>query len=667
MRIVDRFPRPVVERDPVWITMPDGVRLAARIWMPADAEADPVPAILEPIPYRRRDFTAERDAVSHPWMAGHGYAVIRVDLRGSGDSDGVLEDEYLAQEQADGLAVLAWAAAQPWCSGRTGIYGISWGGFAGLQIAALRPPSLGAVVAVGHTHDRFADDVHFKGGCLLTENPSWASWMFAYQARPPEPAMVGERWREMWLGRMARKPLTAEWMRHQARDAYWRHGSICEDWGAVQVPVLSVSGWVDGYVNPVFELLENARTPVKALLGPWGHRYPHIARPQPAIGFLQEVLRWWDRWLKDRPTGVEADPALRAYVQRPWVPTPSAARRGGDWLAVPAWPAPGTLTRILYPTAGRLAPDPGPADETIEIGDRVRTAFAAGRWLAFGDGPELPLDQGGDDAGTVLFETREMMEPMALLGRPELRLALASDRPLAQVAARLCAVAPDGSVRRLSWGCLNLAHRDDPNAPTRLEPGRLYEVAFRLDGLGETVGTGEKLRLVLSSSYWPLLWPSPEPVRLTVRLDRCRLALPTAPAAGSWEFEAPEGARPLATTALSTPVSTRSSGIGGDGEERIEAYDDLGRVRLHGVGVVKRTVSEETWRLRPGDPVSARYESTWRIALAWDGGPAVETVTTQTVTADAGRFRVVSCLEASEHGTPVASHQWQDEIDRDVV
>lgn len=667
MQIVDRFPRPVVEHDPVWIAMPDGVRLAARVWMPADAAADPVPAILEPIPYRRRDGTAERDAISHPWMAGHGYAVIRVDLRGSGDSDGVLEDEYLAQEQADGLAVLEWAAAQPWCSGRTGVYGISWGGFAALQLAALRPPSLGAVVAVAATHDRFAEDVHFKGGCLLTENPSWASWMFAYQARPPDPAIVGDRWRSIWLDRLARKPMTVPWLRHQARDAYWRHGSVCEDWTAIQVPVLSVSGWADGYVNPVFELLENARAPVKALLGPWGHRYPHIARPGPAIGFLQEVLRWWDRWLKHRPTGVEDDPALRAFLQDPYSPAPSAAGRSGRWLAVPDWPAPGTLVRVLYPTAGRLAPEPGPADETVVLDQPVRTAVAAGRWLAFGDGPELPVDQGHDDTGTPCFETRALIEPMVLLGRPELRLSVASDRPLAQLVARLCAVAPDGSVRRLSWGCLNLAHRDDPGAPARLQPGRPYDVTVRLNGMGDTVAAGERLRLVLSSSYWPLLWPSPEPVRLTVRLDRCRLALPTAPRGGTCDFEEPQGSPPLAVTALSAPVSTRAGETGVDGVERLTVRDDHGRMRMAALGLVRHTVSEEVWRLRPGDPASASYESTWRIAMRWDAGPAVETVTRQTVTADAARFRVRSCLEAREHATPVASCDWEDEIDRDVV
>lgn len=667
MKVVDAFPRRVVERDPVWITMPDGIRLAARIWMPADAETDPVPAIVEPIPYRRRDGTAERDARSHPWMAGHGYAVIRVDLRGSGDSDGVLEDEYLAREQADGLAVLAWAAGQPWCTGRTGLYGISWGGFAALQIAALRPPSLGAFVAVGATHDRFGDDIHFKGGCLLTENPSWASYMFAYQSRPPDPAVVGDRWRGVWLERLARKPLTTRWLERQTRDAYWRHGSVCEDWAAVQVPTLSVSGWADGYVNPVFELLTHAKAPVKGLLGPWGHRYPHLARPHPAIGFLQEVRRWWDRWLKDLPTGVEDDPALRTFIQDPYEPTPSAAQRAGRWLAVPAWPPVGALTRVLYPTGGRLAAEPGPADETAILAEPVRTAFAAGRWLAFGDGPELPADQRADDARGAVFETRPLVEPMALLGRPELRVSVASDRPLAQIVARLCAVAADGTVRRLSWGVLNLTHRDDPGRPAPLQPGRQYDAEIRLNGLGDTVGAGERLRLVVSSSYWPMIWPSPTPTRLTLRLDRCRLALPTAPSGATCSFQPPEASPPLSVTSLSAAASTRSDHIADDGEEQIHVSDDHGRLRIEAIGEVKHEASRESWRLRPGAPASAAYDSEWRIAMSWDGGPSVETVTRQTVTADAGRFRVRSCLEAREHGTSVASFEWDDEVDREFI
>src|SRR4051794_30061328 len=180
MESVSALPRPIELRDPVWIRLADGTRLAARVWLPVDAEAAPVPAILEYIPYRRRDFTAIGDSRQHRYLAGHGYAAVRVDLRGAGDSDGILEGEYLVQELTDGAAVIAWLAAQPWCSGAVGMMGISWGGFNALQVAALRPPALKAIVTVASTDDRFADDIHAMGGCRLTDEMAWASTMFGF-------------------------------------------------------------------------------------------------------------------------------------------------------------------------------------------------------------------------------------------------------------------------------------------------------------------------------------------------------------------------------------------------------------------------------------------------------------------------------------------------------
>jgi len=229
LRIVENFPRRVREIENVFIPLSDGCRLAARIWLPEDAEQNPVPAILEYLPYRKRDGTVERDQLTHPYFAGHGYAGVRVDMRGCGDSDGILYDEYLKQEQDDCLEVLRWLAAQPWCTGAVGMMGISWGGFNGLQVAARRPPELKAVVTLCSTDDRYADDIHYMGGCLLNDNLAWASTMFAYQSRPPDPAVVGEdRWREMWLKRLEEEPLLVEnWLRHQRRDDFWKHGSVC--------------------------------------------------------------------------------------------------------------------------------------------------------------------------------------------------------------------------------------------------------------------------------------------------------------------------------------------------------------------------------------------------------------------------------------------------------
>ncbi|WP_340147095.1 CocE/NonD family hydrolase [Halomonas sp. PA16-9] len=114
-----------------------------------------------------------RDELTHPYFAGHGYACVRVDMRGNGESDGLMEDEYAPQEQADALEVIEWIASQPWCNGQLGMMGISWGGFNSLQVAALRPESLKAIITLCSTDDRYADDIHYKGGNMLLENLGW--------------------------------------------------------------------------------------------------------------------------------------------------------------------------------------------------------------------------------------------------------------------------------------------------------------------------------------------------------------------------------------------------------------------------------------------------------------------------------------------------------------
>ncbi|HSY88232.1 MAG TPA: CocE/NonD family hydrolase, partial [Verrucomicrobiae bacterium] len=216
-----------------WIPMSDGRRLAARLWLPVDAEREPVPAILEYIPYRRRDGTRPRDEETHAWVAAQGYACARVDIAGSGDSDGLLLDEYLQQEQDDAVEIIAWLSAQPWCSGKVGMIGISWGGFNGLQVAARQPPALKAVISLASTVDRYADDVHFMGGALLADNMDWGAAFFTYAALPPDPAMVGAGWRKQWLERLeVLRPFPPLWLAHQRRDDFWKHGSVSENYAA---------------------------------------------------------------------------------------------------------------------------------------------------------------------------------------------------------------------------------------------------------------------------------------------------------------------------------------------------------------------------------------------------------------------------------------------------
>jgi putative CocE/NonD family hydrolase len=403
--VIDQFPRKVREIENEWITMPDGCRLAARIWLPEDAGDDPVPAILEYLPYRKRDGTIERDHLTHPYFAGHGYACVRVDMRGSGDADGVLDDEYSPQELADGVEVINWIAAQDWCTGKVGMMGISWGGFNGLQIAALEPEPLKAIITLCSTDDRYADDIHYKGGCLINENLGWGATMLAYSSRAPDPLLYGEGWYDAWMERLENEPfLAARWLKHQRRDDYWKHGSVCEDYSRITAAVLAVGGWNDAYSNAIPRMLNGLTAPVKAIIGPWTHKYPHFAVPEPRIGFLQEALRWWDFWLKGEPTGVLRDPAVRAYIMDSYSPQGLPDRLPGRWIAEGAWPGPAVEPNRLYLTASGLGSEPG-EETTLTISSPQTVGRNGGEFCVIWLGPEFAGDQAADDAGSLTFDT----------------------------------------------------------------------------------------------------------------------------------------------------------------------------------------------------------------------------------------------------------------------
>lgn len=359
--------------------------------------ATPSPALLEYLPYRLSDWTAPRDWQRHPWYAGHGYASVRVDVRGHGNSEGVPGDEYDATELADGVAVIHWLAEQEWCSGRVGMFGISWGGSNSLQIAALAPEPLKAIVTVCSADDRYDNDVHYMGGSVLAvDMHARAATMLALVCRPPDPAQVGEEWKDMWRNRLeAVEPFIHTWLAHQTRDAYWKHGSVCEDYSAIRANVLAVGGWHDPYRDTVLRLVEHLDpAKVRGLIGPWSHQYPDRGLPPgPSIGFLQETLRWWDQHLKDRDTGVMSEPLLRSWISEShppatvyetmpgrWVgdtgrpsrtsrrsPTPSrAGRRPSIRRSTPGWTPDGSsrsaTTPICRPTSATRTPSPSPSN-----------------------------------------------------------------------------------------------------------------------------------------------------------------------------------------------------------------------------------------------------------------------------------------------------------------
>ena len=666
------LPHPVKLIENTWIVLADGTRLATRIWLPVDAEQNPVPVILEYLPYRKNDGTAIRDRVIHEYFAGHGYASVRVDMRGSGDSDGLLLDEYLPQEQQDALEVIEWIANQAWCTGNVGMMGISWGGFNSLQVAAHRPQALKAVITVCSTDDRYTDDCHYMGGCLLgSDMLNWASIMFSYNALPPDPAVVGERWREMWFNRMENTPPFVEsWVSHQQRDEYWRQGSVDENYSAITCPVYAVGGWIDPYTNSVPRLLAGLASPRKGLIGPWVHSYPHTGVPQPAIGFLQECLRWWDYWLKEIDTGIMDEPMLRVWMPEAVPPQPFEPVWPGRWVAEPSWPPENIDLKTYLLSEGRLLVDPEPATKVTFTGVQTN-GTTAGVWCPYGGKFGIPVDQRADDSLSLCFTTKACDEPVEILGFPEVQLKLSVDQPNALLAVRLCDVAPSGASRLVSWGLLNLTHRDSHADPQPVQPGQEYLVAVKLNVAAHRLDIGHRWRVSISTTYWPHAWPSPTTVNLTLHTgESSRLILPVRPPGELDEtlapFGAPEGAPKLEYESLRPEDASRTFTYDEvPGQLQMVDRIDEGRNRLSN-GMIYDSVSVNKFSIIEGEPTSARVECTRQIELSRDDW-TTKVGTLSVMTSDREYFHLTNVLDAYEGQTRVFTKSWTRKIRRELV
>ena len=673
----DTMPGAFTEIENIWIEMSDGCRIAARIWLPEGAEANPVPAILEYIPYRKRDFMRSRDEPIHRYFAAHGFAAIRVDIRGSGDSEGVLNDEYAPQEHADALQIIEWIAAQSWCSGSVGMMGISWGGFNALQVAALDPPALKAIITLCSTDDRYADDAHYMGGCLLNENMQWGSILMLYTALPPDPDVVGDRWREMWMQRLeALQPFPAVWMGHQARDEYWRHGSVCEDYAAIKCPVYAVGGWADGYSNAIPRLMENLSCPKKGLIGPWAHTFPHDGVPGPAIGFLQEATRWWRHWLKGESTGIMDEPALRVWMQESVAPQPQYAEWPGRWISESRWPSPNTAPRRLFVDTGQLGET---SEQPIELSfsSPQTTGVRAGEWCGFGADGEMPRDQRPDDGGSLVFDSAPLQDRIEILGPPMVELDIKADKPTALLAARLSDLAPDGSALRVSYGLLNLTHRESHETPVPLTPGEWHRIRLQLNDVAHAFPAGHRFRLALSTSYWPIAWPSREAVVLSVRTGSGYLELPVRPPQASDAhllpfapaFAAPGTVhkklrhRPMRRSiemdlASNELVYTLRSD-GGD-------LDGAALVHIEEIGLDLGYSLLKRYRIIETDPLSAQAEFAQTALLRRDHWTVRLSCTTR-LTATAEMFQFSGELVAHEGDVEVAHRDWVLAIPRGLL
>ncbi len=512
---------------------------------------------------------------------------------------------------------------------------------------------------------------------LALEHLPWASTMFAYNALPPDPRFVGERWREMWHQRMAETPPYIEaWLSHQRRDEFWQHGSVCENFADITCPVYAIGGWADGYTNAVPHLLAGLTVPRKGLIGPWPHMYPELeGKPGPTIGFLQEALRWWDHWLKGQETGIMAEPMLRVWMQESMPPDDLPTERAGHWIAEATWPSPTIQPQTYYLADGQLAGQPTDG-ATLSLLGHPFTGSDAGLWCAYGRQGDLPLDQRAEDGRSLCFTSAPVTEAVEILGFPEVTLSLAVDQPVAQVVVRLCDIAPDGVSTLVTRGVLNLTHRESHANPTPLTPGKTYTVTVQCNAVAHQLPAGHRWRVAISPTYWPWLWPSPQPVTLTLLTGTdCQLTLPTRTPSSVDKTLAPfapaEGAQPLPVQVLRTP-SQRKGHQYDVVRRHLQHFDevDTGRHLLLGNGIERDALARHYFDLSEDDPCSAQVRCEHTISLKRDGGPdafdiRVETVST--MSADRETFYVTNVLEAYEGTVRVFAKTWDFAVARDGV
>ncbi len=650
----------------VWIDLADGERLAAVLFLPPAARhaRGSVAAVLEALPYRKDDVT-ESYGSTYERYAAAGFAVLRVDLRGTGSSTGVASDEYPDVERTDLRSAIRWLAAQAWSNGRVGMFGTSYSGFNALQMAteidALDVPALRAVVATYATDDRYTDDVHYCGGVLRQlDLIDYPLYMVAMNALPPVPALFRAGWREEWQRRLDHNPpWLIEWLEHPLDDHTWRRGSVRlgrdgAGYERMGCPTMLIVGWADGYRNNSFRVIEQYEhngLPWRMLAGPWVHKSPERARPGPNVDDDIDVLAFFDHHLRDGEPIAGA--SGQVYVRGPVRPAPDLADHPGRWVDIDSWP-PAHLEHRRF-GVGR--------DRIDSLVVEPDVGWAA--WNSCGGGLPWgqPLDQRADNARSLRYDWPVAAdEPIAeVVGTATVSLRVRTDQDYGHLSVKLCDVGPDGSSALITRTMLDLRHLGcwpaDPHGqvgamPTPLVPGEWIDVALEFEATTWTLEPGHTLRLAVAGTDWPNCWPPPGPLTLEVDPASIELVLPIVELPASTHGFVPG----------SGPSPDEADGV----EWRIE-HDVLRRTTTaftryggtytgaHGAEVTDDYRGEVG--VSTSDPGVAWVNGVSSFEIRWPEA-VVRTESTLSVRSDPHRFTTEVTLRAWHDGEPIAERTW---------
>ncbi len=650
-----------------WITLPDGVRLSADLYRPTGGQAgEKFPVLLEYLPYRKHE-ARSRNWPLYSYFAERGYIVAAVDIRGTGNSEGrIVPYEYSDIEHEDGEVVIDWLSKQPWSNGNVGMFGISWGGFNSIQMAARDVPALKAIIAIDATEDLYQDDVHYRDGFLHLD--SWELSMDLDNARPGAPAYIVDD--QNFRDRFDVEPWTLSHKRQQRDGPYWDRASLRDRYHEIRIPTFHIGGWYDGYRDSVPRMLQNVKNaPVKGMVGAWHHTWPHQPYPGPGMEWRHEAIRWFDQFLKGEDTGILDEPRFAVFVRDWHPPGPQLEDAPGKWRYEDGWPIARARDRILYPQPNHTLAAESPAAATHRLGYVPSTGFeAGGPVMWWGD---VAHDQRGTDAFSLVYDSGPLEEDLEILGFPRAILTVAADATRANWTARLSDVAPDGTVTQVTGAAMNGTHRVSAREPQALVPGEPFELDVEMHFTSWVFPKGHRIRFAVNNAMWPMLWPTPEPMTTELKLGASRLSLPVVP------FEQ----RPVPDFLLPTRDDPEYAGVESLEAGTTSGYGEISSVDRNpqtGTVVAKATNgygtrypwgterSFETIRYEINDhaPADAGVTGTHRLEVELPGRTLVWDAEL-TFRSDRENFFYTYRRRLTENGKPVREKTWNETIPRD--